>query len=102
MENSKRNQEEEQIFNLKVSELKELIKSVVLENLPTHKTNLKKESIFDKPILTLKEVMKLFGVTRQTIYTWISVGFLKRKKIGGSIFFKTSEIIKTLNSSDTF
>ena len=41
---------------------------------------------------TLKEVMSIFKVTRQTIYNWIAEGKIKVVKIGGIVRVSEEEV----------
>ena len=42
--------------------------------------------------LTIKDVMKIFKVSHQTIYTWIKLGLLKSSLVGGSRRFREKDI----------
>jgi excisionase family DNA binding protein len=100
MKNSEHIADEEQIFNLKVSELKELIKVVLnegLHNLPIKE----KQDLLKKKLITLKEITQIFKVSKQTVYKWIKCNVLPPSiKVGGRVYFFRSEIEKVLTKSD--
>lgn len=48
------------------------------------------------PYLTREDVSSLFGVSVKTIDTWSKSGHLKKKRIGGKIYFLRSEIEEKL------
>lgn len=50
-------------------------------------------------LLTQAEVCKLFRITRQTIYRWRKEGKITAKKIGNSVMFQQSEMIRVIEES---
>ena len=53
----------------------------------------------NKKYLTTKEVMKLLGVSRKTIYNYVQRGLLKPIKLSPvKLLFDIEDIIKTLES----
>lgn len=48
---------------------------------------------------TLNEVAKIFHVTRQTIYNWISAGRIKVVKIGGVVRVSEEEVERVKQGS---
>ena len=88
-----------QICNLKVSELKELINLVLEDNLkklPIKETR----EILNKKLLTLKEITQIFKITKQTAYKWIKCDVLpKPMKVGGRVYFKKSQIDEIINQN---
>ena len=46
----------------------------------------------EKQILSLIEVMELLTVSRKTLDNWNDNKILKRKKIGGKIYYKRTDI----------
>jgi len=53
----------------------------------------------NKKYLTTKEVMKLLGVSRKTVYNYIQRGILKPIKLSPvKLLFDIEDIIKTLES----
>jgi hypothetical protein len=53
-----------------------------------------------KEILTRKDVAELFQVSLVCIHEWINKGILTPYKIGNRTFFKRSEVLETLYSSN--
>lgn len=45
------------------------------------------------PVLSAKDVAKLFGVDVSTIYDWANRLYLPSKKIGGRRFFLRSDVL---------
>ena len=93
---------EKQIFNLSVNELEELIAKVVgdkLQHLPIKE----KKELLTKELLTLKEITKIFQITKPTAYKWMKCEVLPIPlKIGGKLYFKRAEIeaMLTKNTGD--
>ncbi len=94
------NKNDDQIFNLKVCELKELIKVVLEEGL--HKLPIKeKQELLNKKLITLKEITQIFKISKPTVYKWERIDFLQPSiKIGGRVYYFRSEIEKLLTKSD--
>ena len=94
------NRNEDQIFNLKVSELKELIKVVLKEGL--HKLPIKeKHDLLKKKLVTLKEITEIFKISKPTVYKWERMDFLPPSiKIGGRVYYFRSEIEKLFTKKD--
>ncbi|MBC8306947.1 MAG: helix-turn-helix domain-containing protein [Pelagibacterales bacterium] len=93
---------EKQIFNLSVNELEELISKVIGEKL--HHLPLKeKKELLTRKLLTLKEITKIFQITKPTAYKWMKCEVLPIPlKIGGKLYFKRAEIeaMLTKNTGD--
>ena len=53
-----------------------------------------------KEILTRKEVAELFDVSLVCVHDWINKGLLHPYKLGNRTFFKRSEVLETLYSSN--
>ena len=91
---------EKQIFNLSVNELEELIAKVVgdkLQHLPIKE----KKELLTKELLTLKEITKIFKITKQTAYKWIKCNVLPQSiKVGGRVYFKKTEIDIMINQKN--
>lgn len=66
-------------------ELTNLIKVLIREQL-----NQKKET---EIYYSVKDAAKLFGVTRVTVYNWMSKGKIKRIKMGGKVYVPQCEIL---------
>ncbi len=54
----------------------------------------------EKEILTRKEVADLLGISYPCMYDWIENGYLKPYKMGNRTYFKYSEVMETLFSSN--
>ena len=91
---------DKQIFNLKVSELEELISKAIGEKL--HRLPIKeKQKLLTKELLTLKEITKIFKITKQTAYKWIKCNVLPQSiKVGGRVYFKKTEIDIMINQKN--
>jgi predicted DNA-binding transcriptional regulator AlpA len=93
---------EKQIFNLSVNELEELISKVIGEKL--HHLPLKeKKELLTRKLLSLKEITKIFQITKPTAYKWMKCEVLPIPlKIGGKLYFKRAEIeaMLTKNNGD--
>jgi len=93
---------EKQIFNLSVNELEELISKVIGEKL--HHLPLKeKKELLTRKLLTLKEITKIFQITKPTAYKWMKCEVLPIPlKIGGKLYFRRVEVeaMLTKNTGD--
>ena len=54
----------------------------------------------EKEILTRKEVADLLGISYPCMYDWIENGYLKPYKMGNRTYFKYSEVMEALFSSN--
>ncbi len=93
---------EKQIFNLSVNELEELITKVVGEKLQ-HLPIKEKKELLTKELLTLKEITKIFQITKPTAYKWMKCDVLPIPlKIGGKLYFRRVEVeaMLTKNTGD--
>jgi len=91
---------EKQIFNLSVKELEELIAKVVGEELQ-HLPIEEKKELLTKELLTLKEITKIFQITKPTAYKWMKCDVLPIPlKIGGKLYFKRVEIERMINKDE--
>jgi predicted DNA-binding transcriptional regulator AlpA len=93
---------EKQIFNLSVKELEELIAKVVGEELQ-HLPIEEKKELLTKELLTLKEITKIFQITKPTAYKWMKCDVLPIPlKIGGKLYFRRVEVeaMLTKNTGD--
>ena len=89
----------ESINNLSPSTLANLI----ADNLRESKDLLRKgqeTNLYEKEILTRKEVASLLSICLVTIHEWVKIGLLKPYKLGNRTFFKRSEIMEALNKSN--
>lgn len=79
------------IFNLTVSELKELIFECVDSELSKH--SLAAQSQEQEELLTRKQTATLLRITLVTLYHWTKEGRLQSYKIGGRIRYKKDEVL---------
>jgi excisionase family DNA binding protein len=54
----------------------------------------------EKEVMTRKEVATLFGISLVCVHDWINKGILTPYKLGNKTYFKRSEIMETLYSSN--
>lgn len=59
---------------------------------PDSSSLLETSGLTQKPLFTIKEVCRLFHVTRPTIYDWVKHGKLKPLKIRSRVYFLGSDI----------
>ncbi len=91
------------IFNLTTKELELLIGKAVKNVMKIMPVERKKECvtnhIHSQALLTLKEVVGLFKITKPTAYKWMKCGVLpKSLKVGGRVYFYKSEILKIIDN----
>lgn len=60
---------------------------------------IKNELTDTNQIMSISQTAGLLGVSRSTIYRWTDAGILLSYKLGGKVFFKKDEVLKTLNES---
>ena len=85
MENNK------QIFNLKVSELENIIGKVLEDKLNKRPIEYKKK--ISEKLLTLIEITQIFKISKPTVYKWQRLDFLPKPiKIGGKIYYYKNDI----------
>ncbi|WP_313266544.1 hypothetical protein [Sphingobacterium sp.] len=53
-----------------------------------------REKNSDPVILNLTKMSEMFGVTRQTVISWVNTGQITSIPIGGSHFFDLNKVIK--------
>lgn len=51
--------------------------------------------------ITQRDVAALFGVSISTIFNWRSRGILNGTKVGGTIFFKRTDVLALMNNPGT-
>ena len=55
---------------------------------------------FNERMIRAKDMSKIFiGISQATYEQWAKHGFINRYKIGGSVFYKLSEIEKLIENS---
>ena len=52
-----------------------------------------------KPLLSIREVCQLFGISRPTVDEWHEEGELKKVKIRGKVYFLTDDIQRLIQKS---
>jgi hypothetical protein len=78
-------------------DLANLIEKSVKQSLPNFPNQ--KES-GQKEILTRLETAHLFSISLVCLHDWIKKGILKPYKVGNKTYFKRSEIMEVLSSSN--
>ena len=59
-----------------------------------------KDYQFNEKMIRAKDLSKIFvGISQSTYEVWAKQGIITRYKIGGSIFYKLSEIQKVIEDS---
>ncbi len=86
-------------------ELRELVRAVVREEIKrlAYDPTFSVQGMEYKPLYKMKEVCKLFEVSRQTIYEWIKIGKLRPVKVRSRVYFlwkDLEELIKTENVNE--
>ena len=91
---------EKQIFNLSVNELEELISKVIGEKL--HHLPLKeKKELLTRKLLTLKEITKIFQITKPTAYKWMKCKILPTPlKISCKLYFRRKNIEEMISKNN--
>lgn len=89
--------ENQLLVTLQVDEFKNLINESI-ENAITKANTPKEEEI----ILRRKEVAKLFSVSLVTISDWMKTGKLPYHRINSRIFFKKSEVMKSMEIKEKY
>ncbi len=56
------------------------------------------ETLSDE-LRSVGEVQRIFQVSRRTLYNWDKSGILPARKLGGKIFYLTSDIISALTKA---
>lgn len=79
--------------SLEWDEIKELIRVTVDE--ATRNIGLKDQDDSER-LLKIEEVSEIFGVSINTVHDWKKKGKIPFYRIGSRIFFKRSEIIRSL------
>lgn len=58
------------------------------------------DNIFEDKMMRAKELSKIFvGTVQSTFDSWVRLGLIHRYKIGGGVYYKTSEIKKLIENS---
>ncbi len=56
----------------------------------------------EQQYLTTNEVIKLFSISRQTLYNWTKGGLLKAKRISRKIFYSQEDINNSLKDVNEY
>jgi len=86
-----------QFIQFSPQELANLIQESVKQSLPDFP--IQKDSD-QKEILTRSETAQLFSISLVCLHDWIKKGILKPYKVGNKTYFKRSEIMEVLSSSN--
>ncbi len=82
-----------QIQNFTINDLQEIVNNSVKEAFKENKLFTQKEP---EDLLTTKQAMELLQVSQVTLHRWRVDGLIPSHRIGGSIYFKRSEIINSM------
>jgi predicted DNA-binding transcriptional regulator AlpA len=86
------------LFNITVDEFKQIIDSIIKDNLNNKGLKNKKE-ILSKKLISIKDISKHFSVSKPTIYKWKRCGILPPPiKMGGRVYYFKYQIEKILNN----
>lgn len=95
--------EQIQLYQVTPNELATLISESVKTQIQELVNATNKEQVKDEnDFLTRKETASFFKVSYVTIHSWMNNGTIKPYKVGNKTFFKKSELIKVVESSNTF
>jgi len=86
-----------QFIQVTPEDLAVLIKESVKQSLPDFP--IQKDSD-QKEILTRSETAHLFSISLVCLHDWIKKGILKPYKVGNKTYFKRSEVMEVLSSSN--
>ena len=80
-------------------QLTEIVRKTVLETHPPISLVPPPSGLSSKPLLSIKEVRDLFGISRPTVDEWHELGELKKVKIRGKVYFLTDDIQRLIQNS---
>jgi hypothetical protein len=86
-----------QIIQVTPEDLANLIHESVKQSLPDFPNQKDSDQ---KEILTRSETAHLFSISLVCLHDWIKKGILKPYKVGNKTYFKRSEIMEVLSSSN--
>ena len=69
-----------------------------IENLNRFKSSSEIDAL--KEVMTRKETAELFSVSMVTIHDWVNSGIIKPYKVGNRTYFKRSELLSVMDSSN--
>lgn len=87
-----------QFIQVSPQELASLIQESVKQSLPT--TPLPLIESKQKEILTRSETANLFSISLVCLHDWVKKRILKPYKVGNKTYFKRSEVLEVLSSSN--
>lgn len=87
-----------QFIQVTPEDLANLIQESVKQSLPS--SLLPPVDSPQKEILTRRETANLFSISLVCLHDWIKKGILKPYKVGNKTYFKRSEIMEVLSSSN--
>lgn len=79
--------------------LTEIVRKIILETRPVTPLVSPPLGLSTKPLLSIKEVRDLFGISRPTVDQWHELGELKKVKIRGKVYFLTDDIQRLIENS---
>lgn len=69
---------------------------IELKSLVSELLNYHKKANQHKDIITSSELMKWLKISRQTLHRWKEKGILTSYMLGGTLFFKRSEVMESI------
>jgi hypothetical protein len=87
-----------QFIQVSPQELANLIQESVKQSFPT--TSLSSRESKQKEILTRIETANLFSISLVCLHDWVKKKILKPYKVGNKTYFKRSEVLEVLSSSN--
>ena len=73
-------------------DLEAVVRKIVMEAIDASRA----ES--DKKLLTRDEVCSILSVSPSTLWKWDKIGYLKKRKVGRSVFYEKNDILKLANT----
>lgn len=83
------------LTTLTIDELKNLISSVIAEELQKSKEHTETKNQNDE-LIKIDDVAKMLNVSKVTIHFWKKKGFLPFYRISNKVYFKKSEVLEVL------
>ena len=81
-----------EVLNVSPQELAEMIAKAIIKETPQRVEG-------GEEIMTREQVVKMLGITYQTLHKHVNKGMIKRYKLVGRTYFKRSEIMRVLTNS---
>jgi len=95
-------QDKTYLISISKEELKSIVRDSIKETLRNFNANpqtAENKNPDSLNLLTIKDVMRLFQISRVTVNTWCNKAYLKPYKINGSVYFKKEEINTVLENN---